>query len=309
MRPVLTGITTPPVNGDDAPDPTSEHRSLKPPTPNHMQIKSKYLLTMLVVAGISVAALPANAATFVAGDLLLGFRATGGTGSTSNLVVNLGQADTVYRDATSGIASIADLGAILTSTYGSDWATRSDLSWGVVGVRSASSLNSTVDGDPQRTNYLSIAQSAYAPGTQQSAAPTIGTGTARGDVATAINDLGLAYAAASGTTFAVLNASTANSWTDQVVTDNNFAYGASVEASSVNGIDATGLDLYRILHTTTGANPSGTIGTGSYEGTFTISSSGVVGYSVGAVPEPSRALLAACGLGGLLLRRRRPRKA
>lgn len=275
-----------------------------------MQIKSKYLLTMLVVAGISVAALPANAATFVAGDLLLGFRATGGTGSTSNLVVNLGQADTVYRDATSGIANVADLGAILTSTYGSDWATRSDLSWGIVGVRDASGIGAAVvDGDPKRTSYISAAQTTYSPGTQQSSAWNVPGSTGRGDIATAINDLQVAYAAASGTSLAVLDGTAANSWTDQIVTDNNFKVGASIEASSANGIDATGLDLYRILNTTTGASPTGTVGVGSYEGTFTISSSGVVGFSVGAVPEPSRALLAGLGLGGLLLRRRRPRKA
>lgn len=275
-----------------------------------MQIKSKYLLTMLVVAGISAAALPANAATFVAGDLLLGFRATGGTGSTSNLVVNLGQADTIYRDSTSGVASIADLGAILTSTYGSDWATRSDLSWGVLGVRDPSGIGAAVvDGDPKRTSYVSAAQTTYAPGTQQSAAWNIPGSTTRGDIANAINDLQVAYAAASGTSLAVIDASTPNSWTDQVVTDGNFKLPGSLEASSADGIDATGLDLYRILNTATGANPTGTAGVGSYEGTFTISSSGVVGFSVGAVPEPSRALLAACGLGGLLLRRRRPRKA
>lgn len=275
-----------------------------------MQIKSKHLLTMLVVAGISVAALPANAATFVAGDLLLGFRATGGTGATSNLVVNLGQADTVYRDATSGISSIADLGAILTSTYGSDWATRSDLSWGVVGLRDPSGIGSTsVDGDPKRTSYVSAAQTTYAPGTQQSAAWNIPGSTTRADITTAINDFNLAYTAATGTTYAVIDSSSVNSWTDQVVNDGNFKLPGSLEASSATGIDDTGLDLYRILNTTTGANPTGTVGVGSYEGTFTISSSGVVGFSVGAVPEPSRALLAACGLGGLLLRRRRPRKA
>ncbi len=275
-----------------------------------MQIKTKHLLTMLVVAGISVAALPANAATFVAGDLLLGFRATGGAGSATNLVVNLGQADTMYRDATSGISNIADLGAILTSTYGSDWATRADLSWGVVGLRDSSGVgNTSVDGDPKRTNYLSVAQSTYAPGTQSSSSPTIGTATARGNVSTAINDFNLAYAAATGTTSALLDASSANSWTDQVVTDGNFQYGSTIEGSSVNGIDATALDLYRILNTTTGANPTGTVGVGSYEGTFTISDTGVVGFSVGAVPEPSRALLAACGLAGLVLRRRRSVKA
>ncbi len=277
-----------------------------------MQIKSKHLLTMLVMAGISVAALPAQAGTFLAGDLLLGFRATGGTGASSNLIVDLGQADTVFRDATSSLTSIINLNAILTSTYGVGWDTRSDLSWGAVAVRTASSLNSAVDGDPQRTNYLTIAQTTYDPGTQQSSAPSIGTSTARADVATSIVALNTTY----GTTnngdslsYKVIDSSSGATWSS-LIADNNFKFGSLIEASSASGIDATGLDLYRILHTNTNANPTGTVGLGSYEGTLAISSAGVVSFNqAAAIPEPSRALLAACGLCGVFLRRRRPVKA
>lgn len=278
-----------------------------------MQIKSKHLLTMLVVAGISAAALPANAGTFVAGDILLGFRATSGTGSTSNLIVDLGQADTVFRDASTNIASVIDIGSILTTTYGSNWADRSDLFWGAVAVRNPSTIGTeVVDGDPKATNYLTLAQSIYDPGTQQSSAPTIGTTTARGATATDIASLNTTY----GTTnngdslsYVVIDSSTGNTWST-LIADNNFKYGSSIEASSASGIDATGLDLYRILNTNSGASPTGTVGVGSYEGTFKISSSGVVGFdSTAAVPEPSRAVLAAVGLGGLLLRRRRSLKA
>ncbi|MDI1314390.1 hypothetical protein [Prosthecobacter sp.] len=277
-----------------------------------MQIKSKHLLTMLVVAGISVAALPARAGTFVAGDLLLGFRATGGTGASTNLIVDLGQADTVFRDATGSIASIIDLNAILTTTYGTGWDTRSDLSWGAVAVRDSSTLGfQSIDGDPKATSYFTIAQTTYDLGTQQSSAPSVSGTTSRGSIATAIASLNSTY----GTTnngdslgYVAIDSTTGNTWSS-LIANNNFQYGSSIEASSANGIDATGLDLYRILNTTTNASPTGTVGLGSYEGTFAISSAGVVSFNQAAVPEPSRALLAACGLCGVFLRRRRPAKA
>jgi hypothetical protein len=286
-------------------------------THTHMLKQTKHLLTALAVAGITAAALPANAATFVAGDLLLGFRATGGTGSTSNLIVNLGQADTIYRDATSSIASIINIGTELTNTYGAGWDTRSDLFWGVVGVRTASTLGVSVDGDPGRTNYLSAAQTSYNPGTQTSTPWTIGTETARGDTANDIQGLRTAYAAATGTTSAVLNSASAGSWSINNTGSDSFRVGGSIEGSFGSGASGTALDLYRILNssggavgTNTYANPTGPVGLGTYEGTFKISSAGVVSFdSPAAVPEPSRAVLAALGLGGLLLRRRRSVKA
>lgn len=273
-----------------------------------MQIQSKHILTMLVVAGISVAAFPAKAATITAGDVLLGFRATGGTGSTSNLIVNLGQADTIFRDATSNISSVRDIGSLLTSTFGAGWDTRSDLFWGAVANANSASEDPAIDGDPGATNYYTRAQATLNPGVKSSTAANINFSSPRVAISNNIQSLNDKFSASSGTDSVVIASTGGTTWSSGI-TASNFGVGSAIEAANVNGIDATGLDLYRILDSNADANPSLTVGVPNWEGTFTISSAGVVGFSVNAVPEPSRAVLAALGLGGLLLRRRRSQKA
>lgn len=272
-----------------------------------MLIQTKSLLTMLAVAGMTLFASRASATTYVAGDLLLGFRATGGTGSATNLIVNLGQADTVYRDALANITNVVDIGTLLTSTYGAGWDTRSDLFWGVVGVRTASNIGSAVDGDPVRTNYVTAAQTTVNPGTQSSTAWEITNGTARAGVSSAIESFAGNYNAFSAavTNTALLPAATGSTWTSNNDGANSFTIAGTIEGNFGNGASGTALDLYRILDRTSGANPTGAVGIGSYEGTFTISNAGVVGFAVTAVPEPSRALLAGLGLAGIAFRRRR----
>jgi MYXO-CTERM domain-containing protein len=278
-----------------------------------MQIKTKNILTMLVVAGISIAAIPAKAASFVAGDVLLGFQASGGTGSTTNVIVDLGPATALRDDFTNGtsVASLASIGAVLTSTYGSNWATRSDLSWGAVANRIADGIGSSVvNGDPKGANYVTIAQSITNPGTQMSSAPTESGKTSGQAISGDIQSLNSTFSNASGTQGGsiAIDSSTGTTWSSQI-TDNNFKLGTPIQATG--GIASSGLDLYRILSTVTGASPTGPAFTGTYQGTFTVNSAGTVGFTTTATaaPEPSRALLAALGLGGLLLRRRRQLKA
>ena len=274
-----------------------------------MLIKTKNLLTTLVVAGITAFASQASATTYVAGDLLLGFRASGGTGASSNLIVNLGQADTVYRDATSNILSVVDIGTLLTATYGAGWDTRNDLFWGVVGVRSPAASGAAVDGDPVRTSYATAAQTGtLVPGESGHSTPwSVATGTTRASIAVAIDSMATNYNnfSAAVTNTAVMPNNVGNTWSTNNNGVNSFGLPGTVEGSFANGASGTALDLYRILNTTSGASPTGTVGVGSWEGTFTISDTGVVGFSVTAVPEPSRALLAGLGLAGIAFRRRR----
>ncbi len=280
-----------------------------------MQIKLNTLFAAFAAAGIALAATSGNAATtFTAGDLLLSFRATGGTGATSTLVVNLGQADTVYRDATGDMPNIANIGTELATTFGANWATRSDLSWGIVGVRSSSSAGAAVDGDPVRTIYASAPQGTITPGAQGSTAwgPFSGTdmGSGSGQMTTYQNMFAaFAGATTQGGNVAVIPTSGVSTWEDFNDGTISFSiFNGGVEGNFGNGAAGTALDLYRILNTASATNP-GSVRSGDWEGVFNISSGGVVSFSPGAIPEPSRMMLAALGMTGLLFRRRRPVRA
>jgi hypothetical protein len=117
-----------------------------------MKLKNR---TLAVVLALGAAAMltsgGAEAATAANGDILLGFRATGGTGSTKNLVVNLGPA-TALENAT-GTVNLGNLGTDLANTYGTDWKTRNDLFWGIAGTVG----NSAIGGTPAKTVYGSRA--------------------------------------------------------------------------------------------------------------------------------------------------------
>jgi hypothetical protein len=291
-----------------------------------MQIKTKHLLTMLVVAGISAAASSASAATITLGDLLFGFRVTGGVGAGTDLIVRADPAGvtggnaTVFRDASASIPSVLNLGTELSAIYGNDWHTRSDLSWGVVGIRSASSTgggNGTNGAVPGRSPFVGIAQGTSTPGTQSSAAPDLsGAPALRTNTSNAINAINSAFLTGTDTGIssaeAIYLASNAlGGWTEQVTTD-YFDLGSGAEVSNASGIDNTGLDLYWILNSNSGALDNGaavasTVGVGVYQGSFQINNSGVVSFTsdVAAIPEPSRTLFAGMGLVALLFRRRR----
>ncbi len=286
-----------------------------------MRIKTKNLLTMLVVAGISAAAFPSKAAVIAAGDLILGFRATGGTGSTSTVMFDLGSASSLVAGGVN-VSNLgpSNIGALLTATYGSDWSTRSDLYWGITSVNDTSSFTSgTAFGDPHRTAYMTAAQSGtIAAGTDHSIDPTVSSASYAG-TASAINGLKNTFLGidTTGTGSAVAGTG-ANTWASANVGDpnaastptalNSFGLGYGIEGSFANGASATVLDLYRVLMTAGTPSPS----SGVFEGSFSINgTTGVVGFTSGvtAAPEPSRVLFAGLGLGALLLRRRRTLKA
>ena len=292
-----------------------------------MLITKKHLLTMFTMAGILVAASSVNAASIVNGDLLLGFRVTGGTGAGTDLIVRAGPSGTAgignavtFRDASANIATVVDVGAELAAIYGAGWATRADLSWGVVGVRSASSTGggSAANGfTPGRSPFIGIAQSSSNPATQSSTAPDLSSAAGlRTNLSNAINGINTSFGTTADTGISsaeaiYLSSSLGAGWSDRQSTF--FTLAGGTEVSNAQGIDNTGLDLYWITNSNSGAQDNGaavtsTVGQGIYQGSFQISSAGVVSFNVTAVPEPSRALLAGLGLAGIAFRRRRSTK-
>lgn len=282
-----------------------------------MQIKTKHLLTMLVVAGMSVAAFPANAATITAGDLIFGFRVTGGTGAGFDLLVKAdgtatGGNATIFRDATSPVTAV-NAGTELSNLFGPNWHTRSDLYWGVVGLRAATSdaLGSSANNyTPGRSPFAGAAASS--PGTSSGydfSSSLNGLDIISNNINTVRSNF-LAGTELTGPAGAVqMSSSASGSWTDLMVNQINFGLGGVGEASNVNGIDATYLDLYHILKNNTDMPAdmqSAANGVGLLHGTFSISNAGVISFNpVAAVPEPSRMLFSGIGLAVLFLRRRR----
>lgn len=135
-------------------------------------------IALLAIAGfglIGTSALAQSPLTYTAGDLLLGFRASGGTGSDKDYVVNIGQLGT-YTGATGAFAvsGLGNIKADLDATFGSTWSSRADVHWGVSGTNT-NLPSGTVAGEPARTLFATKAQSN--PGTLNSVRWQRGTST------------------------------------------------------------------------------------------------------------------------------------
>lgn len=266
-----------------------------------MKKTTRHLLLPLAV--ILASALPSNAAIVAnpqAGDIFLGFRASGGQGGSTSYLINLGP-DTQFRSPPAGTAAPGaafsvftggDIGADLVATYGSNWNTRGDLSWGIFGVRSSAS---SILYASREQNPIGLVTTPWDP---LDATARNGTASAITSVLEGVNGYRGRNATANSTT-AVLqpNSAEASSYFKQVATAGTTDFGSlsgwsSIEGDFGGGAAGTALDLYRIAGS--GVSPLGT---------FTLSDAGVLNFT--AVPEPSAALTALSLTGAALVRRRR----
>ena len=109
------------------------------------------MMGMLALAGMALGSVTAHAQAIADdGDLLIGFRATAGTGSAKNYAIELGTAASLKNATTIQTFSLSGVLADLNSIYGATWHTRSDVLWGAV---AKTSNFSATNGDPSSTLY------------------------------------------------------------------------------------------------------------------------------------------------------------
>lgn len=288
-----------------------------------MNQKSKFIALATAVASvIAGASAQAQNAGHNYGDLILGFRATGGTGASSYLLADLGPAS-VLRDTTVNL-TLANIGAALSAQFGATWFDRTDLYMGAAmafefdefGTFGAGSggLNS----DSWATVYASARRGTVGTaGSPGSFAWSLTPGST--DLAaSAVKDAADSFEVnGSGAVSVISNGATViadwDNWNPitagvQGVAFNAFAGGVQAPFSAgsfgtLSGLTVEGaLDLYRIQGDN---NEAGTIGFGltnkgasTFEGTLVINNAGQISHLVTNVPEPTS--MALLGLGAAL---------
>ncbi len=281
---------------------------------------SKFAL--LTCMGLSFLSLPAMAqldTTFDNNDVIFGFRATGGTGASTTIMVNLGAAAT-FRDTTTNMINFANIGSTLNATYGTGWADRTDFWAGLISATNGTNFDNT--GGTAIASQTTDYNSTIYVSTRRTGAGTIGNAQSAqpgGIIPLDAQTIGLQVQSLNGffgtnQSAGIVNvaASSVNSWNTFTTGSTSVDFGGfNVEAAFTAGnrgvFGAAGTveqmwDFYRVANFPT-TDPLA--GKGVYQGTFTINNAGDVSFVV--VPEPSTYALFALGAIALaiMIRRRK----
>lgn len=266
--------------------------------------------------------IPSSADAVIAfndGDVILGFRATGGQGASTAYLLNLGGAASIANASLPIAFNIGPIATDLNAIFGINWFNRADVLWGVSGVQKLAG-----NGFAGNTMFATRSDAIDSPvGTNTTTPWTIPSGFAAGTPAGKIQSAGQKYG--TGTTGSVAGTdqmesiaapgaliqpiSQSNSYASfqpfGANTTGASAYSYFVDATGIEGTFANGapravLDFYR-LTPAPGSPPA------PFVGNFTITNAGQVTFFPAGVPEPSAAV--ALALGGSLLAMRRRRVA
>ncbi len=301
------------------------------------------MASLALCATVAHAASLQNGSTTGAGELFVGFTATGGTGAGKSVVIDLGNALAFSNSPTGTTLSLGQYGADLVSTFGSTWYTRTDLSWGAVAAV-GSSVPSNIATDPTNTIYGSQAVSAFnpaaAPSTTAFNRATNGTQAPVAqrilqNMATGTGGFSQSATGSSASNVAIEAAGSTQNWQSWMVggsnvsglgntpfggftSEANFAQSfSSTAVGAAAGSDAVGaLDVYRMVRsnaTDSEASPTTGTGAGSYQFSLAVDSAGIVTLGVDSVPVPEPAsfgaLTSAALLGIGMIRRKRGARA
>jgi len=245
-------------------------------------MKNKFILAGLLSWGClstySQAAVSANL-----NDLILGFRASGGQGQSVNLEVNIGSISVYTAISSTASIPVTQLNvADIVATYGLNWASRTDLTWGIVGSSgriSAGPGGSTTQ--PAPTVWATYPETTI--GTQST--PWVLSSLSRGAVSQASQAIESLYNSSPGslngatsttnsTTSSTINSNLSGSWSyqDSYQAGQSFAYfNPTVNvATTIASGSYSAADLFQVASGTTAP---------TYVGTFGLNSNGVLTYS------------------------------
>ena len=227
----------------------------------------------LALAGLSLSSTSALAARpYTNGDLLLGFRASGGVGAARDYVVNLGSASQftsgdgsipVLTSADNIVADLSSTGA--SGLFGTSWNTRADVQWGAVATDLAA--------DPSNTLYATRARAATGPQAQAwSRRPSGSQSTTNSTLRAFISGYVNSDTNAVSVKGTIQPITAVNSYASFTSASTDFNFFSSVEGDFGAGTAGTVLDLFRIAP---GANGSGS----QHLGYFSINDSGEVAFN------------------------------
>jgi hypothetical protein len=296
-------------------------------------MKPTFRTALIGLAGFSLLAPQAKAAVSLgSGSLAVAFyQVISGVVQNNTYTFNLGSAS-LYRENTGYNVSVStinpglsssNIGADLATAFGSNWADSGTVRWMVIG--GTENFAPVTNGDGGSTSYISRAVSTIQPGGVSTTIPTI-SATNRGILANNISAFQSGSTAASQTVGAnsdgaFIQKSSVNTVEDflppatlgtyfgiGVNPEQTLAAGTITNNGDVLGSFEGALDIYRVIQTTDGADPtvgySNTpfaAGARQYIGTLALDSAG----NLSVIPEPSSALLGLAGTLGLCFRRRR----
>ena len=215
----------------------------------------KRIISRLLAALLGIAVLVSTASAalpYTDGNLLLGFRASADPGSTQDYVVNLGPASQFTEASStfvvSGLGDIATDLATFSDPGVTDWFSRADVFWGIVGTDLAGDPANTLYATRPRTNV----NTQTAPWQRRSFSSQ---STTNSTFRAFVSGYTLSDANATSAKGTLQSTSATNSYASFTSGGTDFGFFSGIEGNFGNGTAGSVLDLYRLTPTT--QNPAG----------------------------------------------------